>query len=145
MNPHPLRSGLLLARDDVAALAAAAVASSIGTLGAAGPYDLSGFLLGISIAAVLFSYLRLNRRNHWQSAAVGLVVGVVLIPILCFPYEAWQIERIGTRIFCLLKDQCSATTWVSWWAPPSIWLLFSVGTYALDRWHQKALPADDQR
>ncbi|CAG9268277.1 membrane hypothetical protein [Paraburkholderia unamae] len=72
---------------DPAALAAAAVASAIATIGPAGPYTPVGTIIGITIMLLIFGYDVDPDRTPRQSLAFGAITALIGVLVLGYPME----------------------------------------------------------
>lgn len=84
---------------DVAALSAAVVAGAIIQFVTAGPYDWLSLALGLTLSSLVISYVWSHSRSSFQSFAVGGVLGLTLLPVVGFVWDATSsVACYGTDV-----------------------------------------------
>jgi hypothetical protein len=118
---------------DVAALAAGAVAVAVSMFLAPGPYDLLGAIVAVTMALIIWGYVWPHPRESRESVAVGALLGIVLIPIICFGWEAVATPWVGPRF----NTQGQRETLVPDWLPAAIWIAGTtlISWWDYRRWH----------
>jgi hypothetical protein len=83
---------------DVAALAASTMAVSVSMLVADGPFTAVGAIIALSVLLVLISYVGTHPRQHFQSTAMGAVIGVLCMPVGGFILEILHGQTTDVKV-----------------------------------------------
>lgn len=139
---------------DAAALAGGVVAIAMTMFAEPGPYDELGVVVAVTLAVLLFAYVRFHRRDRPQSIAVAAVAGVVGVPVVAYGLE---MLKLGLWTDCgdgrllepfAVANNCRpveigsgelASTVMDWWAA-GIWLVIATIVYVIEtNWWQPKL------
>jgi hypothetical protein len=100
-------------KTDAAALGGGVVAVAMSMFADPSPYDLFGFIVGLTLLSLIVGYIGHHARSWGESIAIAAVLGIVAVPIIGYLAEAGTAESsFGDKITTVAWITVGATALV---------------------------------